>query len=90
MIDDMVVNLKVGHTADEEKKKYFTASLDIADDKKNAPEHPIVGLETSITKKEYAIAATKEEIGALEDAMKVLDKMLAEATEQRKEENELL
>ena len=81
MIDDMVVNLKAGHTADDEKKKYCTASLDIADDKKKAPEHSIVGLETSITKTEYTIEVTKEKIGALEDAVKALDKMPAEATE---------
>ena len=90
MIEDMVVNLKVGHTADDEKKEHCTVSLDTADDKKKALEHSIAGLETSITKTEYAIAATKEEIGALEDAIKALDKMLAKATEQRKEEIELL
>ena len=37
---------------------------------------------------EHAIAATKEKIGALVDAIKALDRMPAEATEERKEENE--
>ena len=87
-IDDMEVNLKAGHTADEEKKKYCTASLDIADDKKKAPEHSIAGLETRITMTEHVIAATKENIGALVDAIKALDRMPAEATEEWKEENE--
>jgi len=88
MIDDMVVNLKAEQTADDEKKKYCTESLDTADDKKKELEHSIAGLETSISKTKDAIAATKEEVEALEDAIKALDKMVAEATEQRKEENE--
>ena len=85
MIDDMVVILRVRHTADDEKKERRTVSLDTADDKKKALEHSIAGLETSITKTEYVIDATKEKIGALEGATKALDKMLAEAMEQRKE-----
>ena len=68
MIDDVVVNLRVGHTTDDEKKEHCTVSLDTADDKKKALEHSIAGLETSITKTEYVIAATKEKIEALEDA----------------------
>merc|ERR1719473_2383195 len=55
--------------------------------KKKELEHSIAGLETSITKAKDAIAATKEEAEALEDAIKALDKMVTEATEQRKEEN---
>ena len=85
MIDDMVVNLKAEQTADDEKKEYCTVSLDTADDKKKALEHSIAGLETSITKSEYVIAATKVTIGALEDAIKALDRMPAEAMVQRKE-----
>ena len=88
MIEDMVVNLKVGHTADDEKKEHCTVSLVTADDKKKALEHSIAGLETCITMTEHAIAATKEKIGALVDAIKALDRMPAEATEEWKEENE--
>merc|ERR1719439_121394 len=84
----MVVNLKAEQTADDEKKEYCTVSLDTADDKKKELEHSIAGLETSITKSKEAIAATKEEIAALNTAIKALDKAVAEATEQRKEENE--
>ena len=68
MIEDMVANLKVGHTAYDEKKEHCNVSLDAADDKKKALEHSIAGPETSITKTEYVIAATKEKIEALEDA----------------------
>merc|ERR1719235_447433 len=41
-----------------------------------------------ITKSKEGIATTKAEIAALEDSIKKLDKAVAEATEQRKEENE--
>ena len=84
----MVINLKVGDTADDEKKKHCTVSLDTVDDKKQALEHSIAGLETRITMTEHVIAATKENIGALVDAIKALDRMPAEATEEWKEENE--
>ena len=41
MIDDMVVNLKAGHTADDEQKEYCAVSLDTADDKKKALERDL-------------------------------------------------
>ena len=85
MIEDMVVNLKVGHTADDEKKEHSTVSLDTADDKKTTLEHSIAGLVTRMTKTECVLEATREKIGALEDAIKALDKMPAEAMVQRKE-----
>ena len=66
MIDDMVVNLKVGHTADDdEKKEHCTVSLDTADDKKTTLEHSIAGLVTRMTKTECVLEATMEKIGAL-------------------------
>merc|ERR1719311_1802763 len=88
MIDEMVVNLKAEQVADDDKKEYCTVSLDTADDKKKELEHTIAGLETSIAKSTDAIAALKAEVEALEDAIKALDKMVAEATENRKQENE--
>jgi len=45
-------------------------------------------LETAITESKENIQTTKEEIDALEDGVRALDKSVAEATEQRKEENE--
>ena len=65
MIEDMVVNLKVGHTADDEKKEHCTVSLDTADDKKTTLEHSIAGLVTRMTKTECVLEATMEKIGAL-------------------------
>merc|ERR1719487_960194 len=87
MIDEMVVNLKAEQVADDDKKEYCSVSLDTADDKKKELEHSIAGLETSIAKSNDAIAALKAEVEALEDAIKALDKMVVEATENRKQEN---
>ena len=78
----------VGGAADDEKKKHCTVLFDTVDNKKQALEHSIAGLETRITMTEHVIAATKENIGALVDAIKALDRMPAEATEEWKEENE--
>ena len=64
-IDDMVVNLRVGHTTDDEKKKHCTVSPDTADDKKTTLEHSIAGLVTRMTKTECVLEATMEKIGAL-------------------------
>merc|ERR1719263_2231851 len=59
----------------------------MADDKKKGLERDVSDLETSITKGKEAIATLTDEIKALEDGIKALDKSVAEATEQRQEEN---
>merc|ERR1719232_1057758 len=88
MIDDMVVTLKVEQADDDSKKEYCAEELDLADDKKKGLEHDIADLETAIEAANDAIAKLAEEIAALTAGIKELDKMVAEATEQRKEENE--
>ena len=45
-------------------------------------------LEISIVDAKWAITSTKAEVEALDDGIKALDKSVAEATEQRREENE--
>merc|ERR1719410_673777 len=88
MIDDMVATLKVEQADDDAKKEYCGTELDLADDKKKGLEHTISGLETAIENAKEAIAKLGEEIAALTAGIKELDKMVMEATEQRKEENE--
>merc|ERR1712117_251790 len=51
-------------------------------------EHAVADLETAIEGLNGAIAKLAEEIAALTAGIKELDTMVAEATEQRKEENE--
>merc|ERR1719453_2254392 len=87
MIDDLVVELKKEQEEDDNKKEYCDEQFDLADDKKKVLEKNIADLETAITETEEGIVATKQQIDALEDGIRALDKSVAEATEQRKEEN---
>jgi len=87
MIDDMVANLKVEQQNDNDKKEYCEMQFDTADDKKKGLERSVSNLEKAIAKEKEAIATFTEEIKALEDGIVSLDKSVAEATEQRKEEN---
>merc|ERR1719379_35451 len=88
LMDEMVVTLKKEQVDDDAKKEYCTMELDLADDKKKELERSISDSEKAIADAEEGIATVVEEIAALEDGIKALDKSVAEATEQRKEENE--
>jgi chromosome segregation ATPase len=87
MIDDLIKELKQDQINDDSKKEYCEAEFDQADDKKKVLEKGVADLETAIVNSKDGIVTTKEEIGALEDGIKALDKEVAEATENRKEEN---
>merc|ERR550537_1365775 len=87
MIDEMVALLKQEQVDDESKKEYCNVQFDSLDDKKK-------GLDRSISDSEAAIADAAEsvkrltgEIEALTAGIKALDKSVAEATENRKDEN---
>merc|ERR1711881_255083 len=58
------------------------------DDKKKGLEKSVSDLDAAIDAAKESISALASEIEALEDGIKALDKSVAEATEQRKEENE--
>merc|ERR1719424_2207481 len=88
MIDAMTATLKKEQQDDDNKKEYCDVQFDLADDKKKALEKSVADLETAITESRENIQTTKEEIDALEDGIRSLDKSVAEATEQRKEEND--
>jgi len=87
MIDDLAAELKQDQINDDSKKEYCAAEFDQADDKKKVLEKSVSDLETAIVNSKDGITTTTEEIGALEDSIKALDKEVAEATENRKEEN---
>merc|ERR1719482_2404413 len=88
MIDDLIKELKQDQVNDDGKKEYCNTELDAADDKKKVLEKSQSDLETAIVNSKDGIVTTKAEIEALDDGIKALDKSVAEATEQRKEENE--
>jgi predicted nucleic acid-binding Zn-ribbon protein len=87
MIDDMVATLGVEQQDDNDKKEYCETQFDLADDKKKGLERSVANLEKTLEKEKQAISALADEIAALEAGLKALDKSVAEATEQRKEEN---
>merc|ERR1719345_434966 len=88
MIDTMTATLKVEQQDDNDKREYCNMQFDLSDDKKKGLERSVSNLEKAIAKAKEAIAALTEELAGLEDGIKALDKSVAEATEQRKEENE--
>jgi len=87
MIDDMTANLKVEQQDDNDKKEYCNMQFDTADDKKKGLERSVSNLEKSIEKAKEGVATLASEIKALGEGIVALDKSVAEATEQRKEEN---
>merc|ERR1719171_2118264 len=87
MIDEMIATLKTEQTDDDHKMEYCAAQFDEAEDKKKGLERTVSDETTAIASTEEAIATLKDEIAKLGDGIKALDKEVAAATEQRKEEN---
>jgi chromosome segregation ATPase len=87
MIDEMVKVLGAEQQDDDDKKEYCNMAFDDADDKKKSLERSVSNLEKAIAKEKEGIAALAEEIKALQDGIVALDQNVAQATEQRKEEN---
>jgi len=87
MIDNMVALLQEEAVNDQAKKEYCERQFDLADDKKKGLERGVGKLESTIADVKESIAALKEEIAALGQGIVALDKNVAEATDQRREEN---
>merc|ERR1719453_1215662 len=83
----MVALLKQEQQDDDDKKENCAAQFDQADDKKKGLERTISQLEKAIAEAKEAVATLVDEIKSLADGIVALDKSVAEATEQRKEEN---
>merc|ERR1719345_293364 len=86
--DEMVVTLKTEQTDDDNKNEYCAHEFDQADDKKKSLERSIGDLETVIADTKDGIENLQGEIKALGASITALDKSVAAATEQRKEEND--
>jgi hypothetical protein len=87
LIDDMVALLNEEQLDDDHKKEYCEMQFDFTDDKKKELERAVSKLETAIDDAKEGIATLTSDIAALNDGIVALDKSVAEATEQRKEEN---
>merc|ERR1719359_471911 len=88
MIDELAGTLKQEQVDDDKKKEYCEKEFDTADDKKKELERSIKDLDTAIDDTKEGIETVTGEIEALTEGIKKLDKAVAEATEQRKEEHE--
>merc|ERR1719460_2332692 len=87
MINDMVVLLGKEQVEDDTKKTYCESEFDKADDKKKELERSISDLEKAMDETDDGMKTLEEEIKALEEGIIKLDREVAEATEQRKEEH---
>merc|ERR1719199_1954995 len=88
MIDQMIATLQTEQSDDDNKKEYCAKEFDQADDKKKSLERSIRDFEAVIADTKDGIAKLGEEIEALKATIAALDKSVADATEQRKEEND--
>jgi len=88
LMDEMVVLLKKEQVDDDNKKEFCAVQFDLADDKKKALTRAVSDADTAMADVEEGVETVTEEIKALEDGITALDKSVAEATNQRKEENE--
>jgi len=87
MIDSMVEVLKKEQEDDGFKREYCSKQLDAMDDKKKLLERTMADEEVAMATVQDDMATQAEEIQSLEAGIKALDKMVVEATEQRKAEN---
>jgi len=86
LIDDLTAALEKEGQDDAEKKEYCAKQFDEADDKKKMIETEVADHESTIADLTMVPAQLTEEIDALGDGIRDLDKSVAEATAQRKEE----
>jgi len=87
MIDEMVALLQEEQVQDDDKKQYCEAEIDKTEDKKKSLERKVDDLAKAQEEGQEELATLGDEIEALSDGIKALDKQVAEATENRKEEN---
>lgn len=87
MIDNMVALLKQEQLDDDHKKEYCEGQFDVADDKKKELIRAEGKLTAAMEEAKESVATLSDEIKELAAGIKALDKTVAEATENRKEEN---
>jgi len=88
MIDDMVVLLGKDQASDDSTKTFCEDELEKSADEHKASSAVLAQAEATISELTDGIDANAEKIATLQADIKALDKAVAEATEQRKEEHE--
>merc|ERR1719444_504721 len=87
MIDAMVQTLAKDQQDDDHKVEYCADQLDKASDKTKELERAASSADGAVESATDAIAIVTQQLSDLEAGIKALDKSMAEATEQRKEEH---
>jgi predicted nucleic-acid-binding protein len=87
MIDGLMGELKKEQVTDDEKKEYCETALDKADDQKKETKKEIGNLNTNLDDAKEAIAKLSADIEGLAAGIQALDRSVAKATEQRKQES---
>jgi len=87
MIDDMVVLLGKQQDEDDKTKEFCREEFDKADDEQKAAKTALASTEASLEEMTDAVATLVDEIKVHEDEIVVLDKTVADATVQRKEDH---
>jgi len=87
MIDGMIASLEKEQTDEEAKKKHCEKELATQADHKKELETAQADAQADIDAHEESIATTTQEIADTKQSIKDLDKQVAEATTNRKEEN---
>merc|ERR1719238_2254556 len=88
MIDGMNEVLEGEQVADDKQDVWCLSELDKAKDEAKATEQDIGDLSSAIDEQRDAIASVGAEIDALKKGLEELDKSVADATEQRKDEHD--
>jgi len=87
MVDDMVTLLGKQQVEDDTQKEWCNVEFDKADDEEKATKSKISDIEAVVSEMTDSIAQVTQEITNLNAEIQSLDKTVAEATEQRKEEH---
>merc|ERR1719148_216574 len=87
MIDEMTSLLKKEQVDDDDKKTYCEELIDTTEDKVKELELTVSDLSKAVADAKEGIATLAEELDSLASGIKALDKQVAEATSQRKEEH---
>jgi hypothetical protein len=87
MIDDMVVLLGKQQKEDEKQKAYCEDEFEKAADEEAATKTKLAQTDAALAEASDSIATLAEEINGLIASIEALDKSVADATEQRKEEH---
>merc|ERR1719428_2326197 len=88
MIDDMVVLLGKDQSDDDKSKTFCEDELEKTTDEETAAKEKKAQVEAEISEATDAVESLADAIATLEADIKDLDKTVAQATEQRKEEHE--